>query len=83
MWPPPQEGDVGWVPYGHHVWMIGMKAENQLLYAPMVYDKLLQTLQKPLLRKLADWNAALYTECPDASAKEMGAGCRRWMSRAS
>lgn len=73
-------GSTLWVPYGHHVFTIGMRDENVMLFTPMCYDGLLQSMDPEVKKQVIDWNATFIVGNKDIIG---GDECRRWMSRAA
>ena len=71
-----------WVPYGMHAFSIGLEDVNHMLFIPVAYDGLLQSVEKKTLDSLTDFNVKFLEETVDKDMKEMGTGFRRWLARA-
>ena len=81
---PYEEGDTMYVPYAHHMMLIGISEKNSQLWLPLCYDKMLQAIPDGLRTAIVDMNVA-YIEENEKESKVLGAigiDFRRWLSSA-
>ena len=78
----PTEDSVFWLPYSYHAFYIGLTDFSCFMWLPMIYDKLLQAVEKPLQTQMIQNLCDTLPE-QDEQFDQWSTELKRWLSRAA